>query len=493
MNEVYGATEADIERALSEDQELRPFERTLVRILQEVGWAVGSIILALLVVALIMIATGYNPIIAYSALIRGALMTPDQILWNATPLILTGLSVALAFKAGLFNIGAEGQLYMGSIVASIIGIYIFFPPVIHPIICILAGVFFGALWGLIAGLLKAYRGAHEVVTTMMLSYIAILLTEWLVTGPIKEPGSAYPQSPPLQPTALLPHLLGSPFLHAGIFVSIGCAIGVWFFLNRTVTGYEIRAVGKNLTAAEAAGINSKRMIVLALAMAGGLAGLAGVSEILGYYRRFIINWSGGLGFDGITVAVLGLNNPFGVIFAALFFGFLRAGALSMQTLAGVPVEMVNIIQGLVVLFIAAPKIIQWLARRNIDYAKWMVEEPKNAIPIFLTAIFALIGSLIGLSVGFANILVDFVLSAQMLTIGFLALIAFIGILMKQSWGVLAEFLTSIGLIIMGVLALVFQLGTLTIPLLVLGVIGIVFSLISSYLLLKKGILLGGAF
>jgi len=190
--------------------------------------------------------------------------------------------------------------------------------------------------------------------------------------------------------------------------------------------------------------------------------------------------------------LLGLNNPFGVIFAALFFGFLRAGALSMQTLAGVPVEMVNIIQGLVVLFIAAPKIIQWLARRNIDYAKWMVEEPKNAIPIFLTAIFALIGSLIGLSVGFANILVDFVLSAQMLTIGFLALIAFIGILMKQSWGVLAEFLTSIGLIIMGVLALVFQLGTLTIPLLVLGVIGIVFSLISSYLLLKKGILLGGA-
>jgi len=491
MDELKRATEEELEQAVVDEEE-GTIEGIFWKILYELGWALGSIILALLVSALIMTATGSNPILAYSALLQGALRAPDQVLAYATPLILTGLSVALAFKAGLFNIGAEGQLYIGSMVATIIGVYIFFPPILHPLICLGIGMICGALWALVPGLLKAYRGTHEVVTTMMLSFIAILLTEWLVSGPLKEPGTPYPQTPPILPTAQIPHLFNSPVLHAGIIISILAAIVIYFFLNRTVTGYEMRAVGQNPLAAESAGINSKKLIVLSLFMSGALAGLAGASEILGRYRRFLIGWSGGIGFDGITVAVLGLNNPFGVILAAIFFGFLRAGALSMQTVAGVPVEMVSIIQGLVVLFIAAPKIIKWLAKQNNSYAKWMVREPKNAIPLFLTAIIALIGAFIGFSVGFANIRSDIVFAAQMLAIGILGLGTFIAILMKKGWGPITAFFTSIAWIIMAILTVIFQKGTLLIPLTVLGIVGITLSLVSTYLIQKKGILVGGA-
>lgn len=491
MNELKTATEEELVQAVVEEEE-GTFEGIFWKILYELGWALGSIMLALLVSALIMVAIGSNPIVAYAALLQGALRAPDQVLSLATPLILTGLSVALAFKAGLFNIGAEGQLYIGSMVATILGVYMVFPIILHPLICLVMGIICGALWGLVPGLLKAYRGTHEVVTTMMLSFVAILLTEWLVSGPLKEPGTPYPQTPPVLPSAQLPSLFNSPFLHAGIIISIIAAIIIYFFLNRTVAGYEMRAVGQNPFAAEAAGINSKKLIVLALVMSGALAGLAGAGEILGRYQRFIIGWSGGIGFDGITVAVLGLNNPFGVIFAAIFFGFLRAGALTMQTLAGVPVEMIRIIQGLVVLFIAAPKIIKWLAKQNSAYAKWMVKEPKNAIPLFLTAVIALVGAFIGFSIGFANIRSDLVFTAQMLGIGILSLATFIAILMKRSGGFITAFLTSIAWIIMAVLTVIFQKGTLLIPLTVLGVIGIILSLISNYLIQKKGILIGGA-
>ncbi|MFX0169668.1 MAG: ABC transporter permease [Candidatus Hodarchaeota archaeon] len=467
------------------------FERIFWRILTELGWALGSIFLALLVAALIMIATGSNPLLAYSALLEGALSAPDLIFSWATPLILTGLSVALAFKAGLFNIGAEGQLYIGSMVATILGIYLFFPIIIHPFICLAIGTLCGAFWGMIPGLLKAYRGTHEVVSTMMLSFVAILLTEFLVSGPLREPGTPFPQTMTILPSAVLPNVFGSPVLHAGIFISIIAAIFIYFFLGRTVSGYEMRAVGQNPTAAEAAGINSKKLIVLSLVMSGALSGLAGAAEILGQYRRFIIGWSGGIGFDGITVAVLGLNNPFGVIFAAVFFGFLRAGAVAMQTLAGVPVEMVNIIQGLVVLFVAAPKIIKWLAKENVSYAKWIVKEPKNAIPLFLTAIIVLIGAFIGFGIGFANIRSDLVFTAQMLGIGILALWSFIAILMKRRGGFITALITSIAWIILAFLTVVFPKGTLTIPLTILGLIGVLLSLISSFLVLKKRVLIGG--
>ncbi|MFX1317690.1 MAG: ABC transporter permease [Promethearchaeota archaeon] len=493
MNEVHGPKDADIEKVLNGSQELRPFERSLLSAMKELLWAGGSIILALLVAALIMIATEYDPVFAYTVLIQGAFRNPDQVLWYATPLLLTGLSVALAFKAGLFNIGAEGQLYMGSMVATIIGVYVLLPSFIHPLVCLAAAAIAGAAWAFIPGILKAYRGAHEVVTTMMMTYIAILFTEWLVTFPLKEPGTPYPQTSPIQPTAILPSLLGSPFLHAGFLIAIISALVVWFFLNYTVRGYEVRAVGKNLEAAETAGINSKYMMVLALTLSGALAGLAGAGEILGYYHRFINGWSPGLGFDGITVAVLGLNNPFGVILAALFFGFLKAGAVVMDAVAGVPREMVVIIQGLVVLFVAAPKIIQWLASKGNEYALWIIEEPKKALPIFLTAVIAVVGSVIGLFIGFAYLQADVIFMAQMVTLGLLALFAFVGILMRKTWGLLVACLTSIGWIILAALILVYQVNTLTIPLLVLGVVGLILVLPAYYLIVRKAVVIGGVF
>ena len=190
--------------------------------------------------------------------------------------------------------------------------------------------------------------------------------------------------------------------------------------------------------------------------------------------------------------MLGLNNPFGVIFAAVFFGFLRAGAVAMQTQAGVPVEMILIIQGLVVLFVAAPKIIQWLAKQNVAYAKWIVNKPKNALPLFLTAIVVLIGDIIGFSVGFANLRSDLVFAIQLVGIGVLALGSFIFILMKRKEGFITALLTSIALIIMAALTVIYQKGTLAIPLSILGVVGILLALISSFLIHRKGILIGGA-
>jgi ABC-type uncharacterized transport system permease subunit len=493
MNEIRGTSDSDVEKVINGGQELRPFERTLLEVLKEVFWAIGSIIIALFIAGLIMISTGYDPFFAYVILIQGAFRNPDQVFWYATPLLLTGLSVAIAFKAGLFNIGAEGQLYIGSMIATILGIYTFLPPSIHPLICLAAAAIGGAAWAFLPGLLKAYRGAHEVVTTMMLTYVAVLVTEWLVTFPLKEPGTPYPQTSLVQNTAMLLNLIGSPFLHAGFIVAIICAIAVWFFLNKTVSGFEIRAVGSNLYAAEAAGINSKYMMVLALTLSGALAGLAGGGEILGYYHRFINGWSAGLGFDGITVAVLGLNNPFGVILAALFFGFLKAGAVVMDSVAGVPREMVIIIQGLVVLFVAAPKIIKWLASRGNQYANWIIEEPKSAVPIFLTAIIALSGSILGLFIGFANTQTDLIFMAQMVSIGFVALVAFLGILMRRIWGLLVAFVSSICWIVLAILVFIFQVNTLTIPLLVLGIIGIFLVVSSYYLAFRKGVIIGGAF
>ncbi len=338
-------------------------------------WSFASIVLALLVSSLIMLIAGYDPGLAYVYLAIGAFSRMDLVLYYATPLILTGLSVALAFKCGLFNIGAEGQLYIGSMAAALMGYLIALPIVIHPLACLAIGAIAGGLWGFVPGLLKAYRGAHEVVTTMMLSYTAILLTGWLVSsnGPFWD-GSMVPRTPPLLDTALLPPLWGYS-LHTGLILSIIAVFAVDFLINRTVLGYEMRAVGLNPDAAEYGGINSKRNIAIAMGLSGGLSGLAGSEEIMGTYGKFVANWSPGLGWDGITVAVLGNNSPWGVLAAAIFFGGLRAGGNTMHQVVGVPIEMVSVIQGLVVLFVAAPRIINWLVDNGNTIFKSMKEDP----------------------------------------------------------------------------------------------------------------------
>ncbi len=359
-------------------------------------WTFSSIILALVVSAVIMQVSGYDTASAYYNLFIGAVLRPDRILFYATPLILTGLSVALAFKCGLFNIGAEGQLLMGAIAATVVGYMIALPIIIHPLVCIIVGAGVGMLYAILPGLLKAYRGAHEVVTTMMLSYAAALFTQWLVTYPLKEQGDYawISQTPRVYDSALLPNIYG-PDLHWGLAIAILAVIGVDYLINRTVLGYELRAVGQNEKAAEYAGINSKKNIALALGISGGLAGLAGSEEILGTYGRYTDGWSPGLGFDGITVAVLGNNNPWGCLAGAIFFGALKAGGGRMHQLAHVPIEMVSVIQGLVVLFVAAPRIIDWLADHGIEYAGRMRNEPSVAVPEFLLSVIGLLGFFLG--------------------------------------------------------------------------------------------------
>ncbi|MHA3963276.1 MAG: ABC transporter permease [Candidatus Thorarchaeota archaeon SMTZ1-45] len=341
-------------------------------------WSTGSIILALVVAAVVMVMTGYNVGLAFLTLLWGAITQFDRVLFFGTPLIFTGLSVALAFKCGLFNIGPEGQLYMGAMAAAIVGYMFSLPIVIHQLTALLFGAFAGFLYGLLPGILKAYRGTHEVVTTMMMSYSALLFTAWLVAYPLKDTTQTLDRTPEILATAELPKLLG-PFLNLSLIIAILAVIGVDYLINRTVLGYEMRAVGQNPTAAETAGVNPKKNIALALGIAGALAGLGGSGEILGYHHLFQDNWSTGLGWDGITVAVLGNNNPWGVLAGAIFFGALRAGGIQMQRIAGVPLEMVRVIQGLIVLFVAAPRAIDWLSKRGVDYAIWLKRDRVPAL------------------------------------------------------------------------------------------------------------------
>ncbi|RDE15338.1 MAG: hypothetical protein C4K48_04660 [Candidatus Thorarchaeota archaeon] len=359
----------------------------------------ASIVLALGTAAIIMLATGYDPLQAFSALFLGAILNFDQVLWRATPLLLAGLSVALAFKCGLFNIGAEGQLYMGSLAATAVGYMIALPIVVHQLACLVVGVGVGFLYALLPGVLRAYRGAHEVVTTMMLSYAAVFFTQWMVSqGPMHNPGDWRSISPIIFDSAQIPKILGSAFLNWGFIIAVLFVVVVDFFINKTVMGYEMRAVGSNEDAARTAGIDAKRNMAIALGLSGALAGLAGAVEVQGYYHRFYDQWSGGLGFDGITVAVLGRNNPWGVLGGAIFFGALKAGGLFMQTSAEVPSEMVQVIQGLVVLFVAAPRLIDWFSNHGVAYARWIKDRPLFGFLSLIALSYGVFGAFMGILV-----------------------------------------------------------------------------------------------
>lgn len=461
--------------------------RFMENLIKKLYWTLGSIILALLVAALIMLAAGYNPGLAYASLLRYSILHFDEVLWYATPFILTGLSVALAFKCGLFNIGAEGQLLMGSLAGTMVGFMVPLPVVIHPLMCVAVGAIVGSLYGLLPGVLKAYRGAHEVVTTMMLSYIAVLFTTWAVAGPLREQGlyQYNAQTPQISLFCWLPRITG-PYLTWGFYIAIIAVIGVQLLLQYTVLGYELRAVGLNPGAAEAAGINPRRAVVIALALSGAFAGLAGIEEVMSYFHRFQAGWSGGLGFDGITVAVLGNNSPLGCFGGALFFAFLRAGGNSMQTAAGVPVEMVGVIQGLIVLFVAAPKVIDWLANKGVSYAVSLRTDPRTAGPWLLMAALGVIGAIVGFGIGVPSLAVNALITVALVTVGFIALAAFIAVAERKEWGVVGVLVFSAAWIVVGTCNFVFQQGTLLIPLLVLGALGLVVSSLTLYLPRRGG-------
>ena len=282
----------------------------------------------------------------------------------ATPYIFAGLSVALAFRGGLFNIGAEGQIFVGAITATYVGYALVgLPMIVHLPLALAAGALGGALWGFIPGWLKARTGAHEVINTIMMNYIAFRLSDWLLTGPMMRPDSFNPVSPTIQASAMLPRFFADPIrFHLGFFVALLVAYLVYWFLFRTTWGFNLRTAGSNPNAARYAGIKTGRWIFLTMSLAGALAGLAGTNEVLGVNHNLAMAFSSGYGFDSIALALLGRSHPLGVVLASLFFGTLRSGARRMQVVSGIPIDIISVIQAMILAFMAAPAIIRTIYR-----------------------------------------------------------------------------------------------------------------------------------
>ena len=282
----------------------------------------------------------------------------------ATPLILAGLGVALAFRTSLFNIGAQGQIIIGATFAGWVGFTLHLPVGIHLVVALLAGIVGGAIWGGIPGLLRAKTGAHEVIVTIMLNYVAVYLVSYLLRQPaFQREGSANPISPKLDDNALYPLLLGDGFrLHLGFIVAIIATAGVWWLLNRSTIGFRFRAVGLNGDAARSAGINVEKHLMLVMIIAGALSGLAGTAQVMGTERVLTAGIAASFGFDAITVALLGRSKPVGVLFAGILFGALRAGGVTMQSRTGTPIDIVLVVQSVIVLLIAAPPLVRAMFR-----------------------------------------------------------------------------------------------------------------------------------
>jgi len=284
---------------------------------------------------------------------------------GATPLILTGLAVALPYQAGLFNIGGQSQFIGGAIMAAWVGYAVSLPFFVHVVVCVLGAFVGGAVLGWVAGYLKARTGAHEVIVTIMLNYVMQYFLAYLLSSHslLQAPGSPNPITPPIASNAHLPLIAGSNLrINVGFLIALACAFGAWWLLNRTTTGFEFRSTGANPSAARVAGIKVERSWVLAMLIAGGLAGLAGSAVIQG--TDFTLNPQsyGTYGIDAITVALLGRGKPGGVVAAGLLFGALHAGSPGMQNAASTPVQIVQVLQALIVLFVIAPPLVRAIFR-----------------------------------------------------------------------------------------------------------------------------------
>ncbi|MDC3416339.1 ABC transporter permease [Aquibacillus salsiterrae] len=328
-----------------------------------------SVVLGLLAGAIIMLIFGYNPIAGYIALWNGAFGNVyffGETIRQITPYILTGLAVAFAFRSGLFNIGAEGQVIVGWLASVWVGASIQAPTIIHLPLTIIAAALAGALWGFLPGLLKAKRGVHEVIITIMMNYIALHVANYLIRNVLTDKSDS---TAPIENTASLAsewlmEITGYSRMHYGILIALFAAVIMWFLLEKTTIGYELRAVGYNQHASNYAGMNVGKNIILAMMISGGFAGLAGAMEGLGTFGYMSANSSfTNLGFDGIAVALLGGNTALGSVIAAFLFGILKIGALNMPTSAGVPSELVEIDIALIIYFVASSYIIRWTLLR----------------------------------------------------------------------------------------------------------------------------------
>lgn len=338
-----------------------------------------AIFSALIISSLAILISGADPVKAFSSLAEGAFGSQVAIvetLIKTTPFLLVGLGIAVAFRGGLFNIGVEGQLFVGSSVAVIIGYSVHLPFFLHLPLALIGGMVGGGTWAAIPGWLKARYGAHEVITTIMFNYIALRVINWAIgiDGPMRAPLTVVPETSAVFETARLPILLADSRLHAGVLIAVAMIFVVYWFLWKTTIGFEIRTVGANPHAARYAGINVPFNIVLTMAISGALAGLAGAIQVLGLAPyNFTTGFNVGLGFDSIAVAVLGAVHPFGIALSSLLFGAMDAGARLMQLRTRVPADVITITQGFILAFVAADQIIRGIYRIK---AKGPVAEEK---------------------------------------------------------------------------------------------------------------------
>ncbi len=332
---------------------------------------VVAVLGALVVSAGLILVAGANPLAAYGAMFQGAVGSVGSLATTGvrmTPILLTGLAVAVSFRAGVFNVGAEGQLYLGAAFATAVALVpLGLPAPLHVLLALVAGAVGGAVWVAVPAYLRAYRGVSEVVTTLMLNFAGLYFISYLIdpiTGPLGEPGASYAQSFPIQESARLPILVRGTSLHAGLLLGLGLAVALAVVLRFTTLGFRLRMLGGNPTAARFAGLPTARQIVVAMLLSGAIAGLAGASEVLGLRLRLFDRFSPGYGYDGIAVALLAGSNPLAVVASAAFFGALRAGANAMQQATGLETSVVLIIQALTILFVVFGPLRGWVAERQ---------------------------------------------------------------------------------------------------------------------------------
>lgn len=342
-----------------------------VTVVRTVLVPLAAIAAALLVGALVMALIGLNPWDGFAAIVKGAFGTPTRIgstVTKATPLILAGLAVALPFRCGLLNIGGEGQIYIGALTATLAALYLRnLPLVVHLPLVILAGFAGGVLWGAIPGWLRARLKLNELITTIMLNYIGFWIVSYLVHGVLKDPnGGGYPWSVKIPITAQLPVILPRFHINLGIVLAMVMVAVTHFFLWNTCAGFEMRAVGSGMEAAHLAGIKVKRSLTLSLALGGGLAGLAGVAEVMGVQFRLSDFFSPHYGYDAIVVALVGQSSPIGVVLAGFFFGALRTGTEAASRTIELPASIAQIIQALTLLFVVGSnsRILLWMWRKG---------------------------------------------------------------------------------------------------------------------------------